>query len=97
MNRKYDVNDMKYAVLTVTDNQSVIKMFDWVMFSGDEFKNIESTYNGSEIAITIYDPDERNEFLDVHQVLSNSSEAKYIDILSEILEIRKEESSNGCD
>lgn len=94
MTRKYNFNNAKYALLIVTDSQSIIKMFDWCMFYGDEFVDTRIIYNGNKLAITIYNSDEHDDFWTMQQFLNKSSDVKYIHILSDISTDKKEGLNN---
>ncbi len=57
---------MQYVLLTVTDKDSVIKGFDCIVAENDQYKMGESRLTGfGEIATTVYDQDEYEDFMDV--------------------------------
>ena len=63
---------MQYVLLTVTDKDSVIKAFDCIVANDKQYEMRESRMdNGSEIAITVYDQEEYEDFIDVITELSN--------------------------
>ena len=97
MVREYNFNDARYALLTITDSKMVIKMFDWMLFYDNEFTDTETYYNNSSISITTYNPEERDDFWRMHHMLSNVSDVKHIQILSDILLNKKEGLNNECD
>lgn len=57
---------MQYVLLTVTDKDSVIKGFDCIATKDNQYEMRESRLAGfGEIAITVYDRDEYEDFMDV--------------------------------
>lgn len=62
---------MKYVLLTVTDKDSVIKGFDCIIAENNQYEMRESWLTGfGEIAITVYNQDEYEDFMDVVTGLS---------------------------
>lgn len=57
---------MQYVLLTVTDKDSVIKGFDWIVTENNQYEMRESRLTGfGEIATTVYNQDENEDFMDV--------------------------------
>lgn len=62
---------MQYVLLTVTDEDSVIKGFDCIVTENNQYEMRESRLTGfGEIATTVYDQDEYEDFMDVITGLS---------------------------
>lgn len=62
---------MQYVLLTVTDKDSVIKGFDCIATEDNQYEMRESRLPGfGEIATTVYDQDEYEDFMDVVAGLS---------------------------
>lgn len=62
---------MQYVLLTVTDKDSVIKGFDCIATENNQYEMRESRLPGfGEIATTVYDQDEYEDFMDVVTGLS---------------------------
>lgn len=62
---------MQYVLLTVTDKYSVIKGFDCIVAENNQYEMRESRLTGfGEIATTVYDQDEYEDFMDVVTGLS---------------------------
>lgn len=62
---------MQYVLLTVTDKDSVIKGFDCMGVENNQYEMRESRLAGfGEIATTVYDQDEYEDFIDVVTGLS---------------------------
>lgn len=63
---------MQYVLLTVTDKDSVIKGFDFITTENSQYEMRESRLAGfGEIAITVYNQDEYEDFMDVITGLSD--------------------------
>lgn len=57
---------MQYVLLTVTDKDSIIKGFDCIVTENNQYEMRESRLTGfGEIAITVYNRDEYEDFMDV--------------------------------
>ena len=57
---------MQYVLLTITDKDSIIKGFDYIVTENSQYEMRESRLTGfGEIAITVYDRDEYEDFMDV--------------------------------
>lgn len=57
---------MQYVLLTVTDKDSVIKGFDFIATENSQYEMRESRLAGfGEIATTVYNQDEYEDFIDV--------------------------------
>lgn len=57
---------MQYVLLTVTDKDSVIKGFDCIVSENNQYEMRESRLAGfGEIATTVYNQDEYEDFMDV--------------------------------
>lgn len=62
---------MQYVLLTVTDEDSIIKGFDCITTRDNQYEMRESRLVGfGEIATTVYDQDEYEDFMDVVTGLS---------------------------
>lgn len=62
---------MQYVLLTVTDKDSVIKGFDCIVAENNQYEMRESRLTDfGEIATTVYDQDEYEDFIDVVTGLS---------------------------
>lgn len=62
---------MQYVLLTVTDKDSVIKGFDCIIAEDNQYEMRESRLTGfGEIATTVYDHDEYEDFMFVVTGLS---------------------------
>ena len=62
---------MQYVLLTVTDKDSVIKGFDCIVTGNNQYEMRESRLAGfGEIATTVYNQDEYEDFMDVITGLS---------------------------
>lgn len=62
---------MQYVLLTVTDKDSIIRGFDCIVAENNQYKMRESRLAGfGEIATTVYDQDEYEDFMDVITGLS---------------------------
>lgn len=57
---------MQYVLLTVTDKDSVIKGFDCITVEDNQYEMRESRLDSfGEIAITVYNQDEYEDFMDI--------------------------------
>lgn len=66
---------MQYVLLTVTDKDSVIKGFDWIVTENNQYEMRESRLAGfGEIATTVYNQDEHEDFKDVITGLSEGAQ-----------------------
>ena len=62
---------MQYVLLTVTDKDSVIKGFDCIVAENNQYEMRESRLAGfGEIATTVYDQDEYEDFMNAITGLS---------------------------
>ena len=62
---------MQYVLLTVADEDSIIKGFDFIATENNQYEMRESRLAGfGEIAITVYNRDEYEDFMDVVTGLS---------------------------
>lgn len=62
---------MQYVLLTVTDKDSIIKGFDCIVAENNQYEMRESRLAGfGEIATTVYDQNEYEDFMDVVTGLS---------------------------
>lgn len=62
---------MQYVLLTVTDKDNIIKSFDCIAVKDKQYEMRESRLAGfGEIAITVYNQDEYEDFMDVITGLS---------------------------
>lgn len=62
---------MQYVLLTVTDKDNIIKSFDCIAVKDNQYEMRESRLAGfGEIAITVYNQDEYEDFMDVITGLS---------------------------
>ena len=62
---------MQYVLLTITDKNSVIKAFDCIVTENNQYEMRESRLAGfGEIATTVYNRDEYEDFMDVITGLS---------------------------
>lgn len=67
---------MQYVLLSVTDKDSVIKGFDCIVAENNQYEMRESRLTGfGEIATTVYDQDEYEDFMDVVTGLSEGVQA----------------------
>ena len=65
---------MKYDLLTVTDKDSVIKGFDCIVAENNQYEMRESRLTGfGEIATTVYDQDEYEDFIPQIDLTSNTT------------------------
>ena len=66
---------MQYILLTVKDKDSVIKGFDCAVAENNQYEMRESLLTGfGEIATTVYDQDEFEDFMDVISDLSEGAQ-----------------------
>ena len=76
---------MQYVLLTITDKDTVIKGFDCIASEDNQYEMRESRLAGfGEIAITVYNQDEYEDFINVVTVLYMQALGgliKHLDIL----------------
>lgn len=66
---------MQYVLLTVTDEDSIIRSFDCIVAKDNQYEMRESRLTGfGEIAITIYSQDEYEDFLETVTCLSEGAQ-----------------------
>ena len=75
-------NNIKYVLLTITDETQTIKNWYWLLANDNSYyRDTESFYNGSSISTTVYSDDEIEDFDNMVTLLSRSSDKENIDIL----------------
>ena len=64
---------MNYVLITVTGSDKNIIKYNYFVDKFNKYKNTETIFNGSEIAITVYEEVEKEDFLEMVQYLTLSA------------------------
>lgn len=64
---------MQYVLVTVTDETKDIVKYNYLVDEFNKYRSTETIFNESEISITVYGEDEREDFFEIVQYLTLSS------------------------
>lgn len=64
---------MNYVLITVTDNDKNIIKYNYFVDKFNKYRSTETLFNESEIAITLYEEGEKEDFLEMVQYLTLST------------------------
>lgn len=61
---------MQYVLVTVTDETKAIVKYNYFVDKFNKYRNTETIFNESEISITVYGEDEKEDFFEITQFLT---------------------------
>ena len=64
---------MQYVLVTVTDETKDIVKYNYFVDKFNKYRSTETIFNESEISITVYGEDEKEDFFEITQYLTLSA------------------------
>ena len=72
---------MQYVLLTVTNNEEKIIVYDFVITTSQVYKDSRIKYNNTTIEVRVFDSSLRNEFFQTIQYLTCEPNVKLLEVL----------------
>lgn len=82
---------MSYALLTITDRDSIVRLYDMAYFEDKELIPTTMLLNNSSMTIVVYSDKERGIYAAIKDVLKKSAAAKRINVFFSTKELKRRE------